>query len=45
MKRIYNVMPIISGICFGSAGIFVHELRIALAKLVLSGKKQEVVEE
>lgn len=26
MKRIYNVMPIISGICFGSAGIFVREL-------------------
>ena len=45
MKRIYNVMPIISGIYFGSAGIFVHELRIALAKLVLSGKKREVVEE
>lgn len=26
MKRIYNIMPIISGICFGSAGIFVREL-------------------
>ena len=45
MKRINNVMPIISGPCFGFAGIFVHELRIVLAKLVLSGKKQEVVEE
>ena len=44
MKRINNVMPIISGPCFGFAGIFVHELRIVLAKLVLSGKKQEVVE-
>ena len=42
MKRINNVMPIISGPCFGFAGIFVHELRIVLAKLVLSGKKQEV---
>ena len=45
MKRNNNVMPIISGPCFGFAGIFVHELRIVLAKLVLSGKKQEVVEE
>ena len=26
MERIYNIMPIISGICFGSAGIFVREL-------------------
>lgn len=26
MKQIYSVMPIISGICFGSAGIFVREL-------------------
>lgn len=26
MKKIYNIMPIISGICFGSAGIFVREL-------------------
>ena len=26
MKQIYNLMPIISGICFGSAGIFVREL-------------------
>ncbi len=26
MNRIYSVMPIISGICFGSAGIFVREL-------------------
>ena len=26
MKQIYNIMPIISGICFGSAGIFVREL-------------------
>ena len=45
MKRINNVMPIISGPCFGFTGIFVHELRIVLAKHVLSGKKQEVVEE
>ena len=45
MKRNNNVMPIISGPCFGSAGTFVHELRLVLAKLVLSGKKQEVVEE
>lgn len=45
MKRIYNVMPIILESCFGSAGIFVHELRITLAKLVLSGEEQEVVEE
>lgn len=26
MEQIYNIMPIISGICFGSAGIFVREL-------------------
>lgn len=26
MERIYNIMPIISGICFGSAGIFVRKL-------------------
>ena len=26
MKQIYNIMPIIAGICFGSAGIFVREL-------------------
>ena len=26
MERIYNIMQIISGICFGSAGIFVREL-------------------
>lgn len=26
MERIYNIMPIISEICFGSAGIFVREL-------------------
>lgn len=26
MERIYNIMPIVSGICFGSAGIFVREL-------------------
>ncbi len=26
MKQIYNIMPIITGICFGSAGIFVREL-------------------
>lgn len=26
MERIYNIMPIISGICFGSAGIFIREL-------------------
>lgn len=26
MKRFYSVLPIISGICFGSAGIFVREL-------------------
>ena len=45
MKRLNNVMPIISGPGFGFTGIFVHELRIVLAKLVLSGKKQEVVEE
>lgn len=26
MKQIYNIMPIIVEICFGSAGIFVREL-------------------
>ncbi len=48
MERIYNIMPIISGICFGSAGIFVRELsenmnstsiissRILIAILLLS---------
>ena len=48
MEQIYNIMPIISGICFGSAGIFVRELsenmnstsiissRILIAILLLS---------
>ena len=35
MKRIYNVMPIISGICFGSAGIFVCELSENMSSLHL----------
>lgn len=39
------ILPIISESCFGSAGIFVHELRLTLTKPVLSGKEQEVVEE
>lgn len=39
------ILPICLESCFGSAGIFVHELRITLAKLVLSGEEQEVVEE
>ena len=26
MKRFYSMLPIISGICFGAAGIFVREL-------------------
>ena len=39
------IMPICLESCFGSAGIFVHELQLTLAKLVLSGEEQEVVEE
>ena len=26
MKKLYGFMPIITGICFGSAGIFVRKL-------------------
>lgn len=26
MKKIYSLFPILSGVCFGSAGIFVREL-------------------